>query len=125
MAQSFVSLSEHKTAARTPVRKKNGFQATIDRMLPYSLTTPDAIRYIACMQTLMAVCLVLLVLELGVITIAVMMVCLQIRRTTRSIEVLTCRVDDQVAAVEEIIYSGWARISQAVVSRLSRWLCKN
>ena len=50
---------------------------------------------------------------------------IQVRKTARAIEVLTYRVDGQVAAIEETVRSGWVRISQAVIGLLGRWLCKN
>ncbi len=94
-------------------------------MLPYSLTAPGAIRYIACMEIFLVVCLTLLVLELGAITVMAGVALLQVYRTARAMEVLTLRVDGQVAAFGETVRSGWTQILQSVIGLCGRWLCRN
>jgi len=72
------------------------------------------------MLTFIAVCLAVLVLELGVLAVVLVLAWLQIRRTARAVEILTYRVDSQVAAIGDTVRSGWGSLFGNVLSLASR-----
>ncbi|MFA6318040.1 MAG: hypothetical protein WC943_11525 [Elusimicrobiota bacterium] len=68
------------------------------------------------METIVAVCLVLIVLELLVALIFFVTMILQLRQTARAVEVLTYRVDEEVDHVGTVMRSGWLQTLSAVAS---------
>ncbi|MBI5883786.1 MAG: hypothetical protein HZB91_11870 [Elusimicrobia bacterium] len=68
------------------------------------------------MDTIVAVCLVLIVLELLVALIFFVTMILQLRQTARAVEVLTYRVDEEVDHVSTVMKSGWMQSLSAVGS---------
>ena len=76
------------------------------------------------METFIAVCLAVLVVELSILMAALVATLLQIKKAARAVEVLTYRIDHQVAAFGETVHSGWARVFQAALNLAARFFCK-
>jgi hypothetical protein len=68
------------------------------------------------METIVAVCLVLIVVELLVALIFFVNMVIQLRQTARAVEVLTFRVDEEVDHVSTVMRSGWLQSLSAVGS---------
>ena len=68
------------------------------------------------MQTVTAVCLVLITLELGVLVIAGVIVALRVKDTAQAVEVLAYRVEHEVENVGSTLRSGWVRSLGAAAS---------
>ena len=63
-------------------------------------------------QTFIAVCMGLLVLEIGLILAAVVFLVLRVRRSVEAVEVLAYRIEDTVSGMQ----SGWMRALQGAAS---------
>jgi len=72
------------------------------------------------METFIAVCLAILVVEFSVLMVVLIMTLLQIKRAAQAAEVLTYRVDHQVAAFGETIRSGWMQFFGAILTLITR-----
>jgi hypothetical protein len=72
------------------------------------------------METLIAVCLSVIVVELGILVVALIITLLQIKKAARAVEVLTYRVDQQVASFGEAVHSGWLNVFGAVLKLAGR-----
>ncbi|MDE2039899.1 MAG: hypothetical protein KGO96_09255 [Elusimicrobia bacterium] len=66
------------------------------------------------MTTFIAVCMGLLVLEIGLILAAVLFLTLRVKNSAKAVEVLAYRIEDQVLSVR----SGWGKALQSVASFL-------
>jgi hypothetical protein len=64
------------------------------------------------MQTFIAVCMGLLVLEIGLILAAVVFLVLRVKKTVEAVEVLAYTVEDKFLSVR----SGWMRALQGAAS---------
>ncbi len=72
------------------------------------------------MLTFIAVCLAVLVLEMGFLVAVLVLAWLQIQRTARAVEILTYRLDSQVAAIGDTVRSGWGSLFGNAMSLASR-----
>jgi len=77
------------------------------------------------MDIFIAVCLAVLVVELGILVAVMVRALLQIRKTALAVEVLTYRIDRQVAAFGETVRSGWVQLFQTILSLAGRYFGKN
>lgn len=68
------------------------------------------------METIIAVCLVLIVLELLVALIFFVGTLMALRQTARAVEILTYRVDEEVDHVGTVMRSGWLQTLSAMAS---------
>jgi hypothetical protein len=68
------------------------------------------------MTTFIAVCLGLIVLELGVLVAALAYAALKVQKTAQAVEVLTYRVEEQVSTFGNGIHSGWMKALQVGAS---------
>ena len=77
------------------------------------------------MQTLIAVCLALIAAELGILVAFLIVTLLQIKKAAQAVEVLTYRVDQQVASFGEAVRSGWMHLFGTILNLASRYLGKS
>ena len=77
------------------------------------------------METFIAVCLAVLVAELSLLVVVLIITLLQIRKAAQAVEVLTYRVDQQVASFGEAVRSGWLHLFGTVLNLASRHLGKS
>ena len=78
------------------------------------------------MQTVTAVCLVLITLELGVLVIAGVIVALRVKDTAQAVEVLAYRVEHEVENVGSTLRSGWVRTLGGLASVVTgAWTGRN
>ncbi|MDD5628545.1 MAG: hypothetical protein PHU21_05745 [Elusimicrobia bacterium] len=77
------------------------------------------------METLIAVCLVVIVLELTVLVAVLIATLLQVKKAAQAVEVLTYRVDQQVASFGEAVRSGWLHLFGTVLNLASRYMGKS
>ncbi|MBI5240964.1 MAG: hypothetical protein HY926_10870 [Elusimicrobia bacterium] len=77
------------------------------------------------METFIAVCLAVLVLELSVLIAVLVVTLLQVKKAAQAVEVLTYRVDSQVASFGEAIRSGWLHLFGTVLNLVSRYAGKS
>ncbi len=68
------------------------------------------------METFIAVCLGILVVETTVVLIVFVSTLLSVRQAVRAVEVLTYRVDDEVDHFGTLMRSGWLRALQGMAS---------
>lgn len=68
------------------------------------------------MDTFIAVCLALIVVELAVMIGAFVVVMLRVRDAAAAVEVAAYRVDQEVLAVGETFRSGWGGVVRTIVS---------
>lgn len=68
------------------------------------------------MMTFVAVCLALIVVELGILVGALAFAALRIQKTAQAVEVLTYRVEEQVSTFGNGIHSGWMKALQVGAS---------
>lgn len=68
------------------------------------------------MQTFIAVCLGLIVLELGILVAALAYAALKVQKTAQAVEVLTYRVEEQVSTFGNGLQSGWMKALQVGAS---------
>jgi hypothetical protein len=84
-----------------------------------SLVRTAAISYsLAMATTFIAVCMALLVLEIGAIMGAVIFLVLRVKNTTKAVEVLAYRIEDQVLSFR----TGWIRSLQGVASLVTGFM---
>lgn len=76
------------------------------------------------MLTLIAVCLAVIALELSILVAVLVITLLQIKKSAQAVEVLTYRVDQQVASFGEAVRSGWLHLFGTVLNLASRYLGK-
>jgi len=76
------------------------------------------------METFIAVCLAVLVAELSILVVVLIITLLQVRKAAQAVEVLTYRVDQQVASFGEAVRSGWLHLFGTVLNLASRYLGK-
>jgi hypothetical protein len=77
------------------------------------------------METLIAVCLAVLVVELTVLIAVLVVTLLQVRKSAQAVEVLTYRLDQQVAAFGEAVRSGWMQLFGTALNLASRYFGKS
>ncbi len=77
------------------------------------------------METFIAVCLALLVLELGILITVMAVALLQVKKTAQAVEVLTYRIDGQVASFGEAVRSGWLHLFGTVLNLVGRYAGKS
>jgi preprotein translocase subunit SecG len=77
------------------------------------------------METFIAVCLAVLVMELTVLIAVMIVTLLQVKKSAQAVEVLTYRVDQQVASFGEVVASGWMRILGTALNLASRYFGKS
>jgi hypothetical protein len=77
------------------------------------------------METFIAVCLAVLVAELSILVVVLIVTLLQVRKAAQAVEVLTYRVDQQVASFGEAVRSGWLHLFGTVLNLASRHLGKS
>ena len=77
------------------------------------------------METLIAVCLAVIVVELSILVVVLIITLLQIKKAAQAVEVLTYRVDQQVASFGEAVRSGWLHLFGTALNLASRYLGKN
>ncbi len=77
------------------------------------------------METFIAVCLAVLVLELSVLIAVMVVTLLQVKKAAQAVEVLTYRVDSQVASFGEAVRSGWLHLFGTVLNLVSRYVGKS
>ncbi len=70
------------------------------------------------MMTFIAVCMGLLVLEIGLILAAVVYLVLRVSKTSQAVEVLAYRIEDRVSSFK----TGWISALQGAGGLLSGWL---
>lgn len=70
------------------------------------------------MENLLAVCVAIIALELGILIAALLLALQQLQRTAQAVEVLTYRIDQQVEVVGDTLRSGWAKTLGAVIAGL-------
>ncbi|MBI5210095.1 MAG: hypothetical protein HY927_09005 [Elusimicrobia bacterium] len=68
------------------------------------------------METIVAVCLCLIVIELAVALVFFVATLLTLRQTARAIEVLTYRIDEEVDHFGSVMRSGWLQTLSAAAS---------
>ena len=68
------------------------------------------------MDTFIAVCLGLIVLELGVMIVVFAVVMLKVKDAAAAVEVAAYRVDQEVLSVGETFRSGWGGTLKTIVS---------
>jgi hypothetical protein len=68
------------------------------------------------MNTFIAVCLGLIVLELGVMIAFVVFAMLRVRDAAQAIEVVAYRVDQEVLTFGESLRSGWGQALKGILS---------
>ena len=68
------------------------------------------------MMTFVAVCLALIVLELGILVGALAYAALKVQKTAQAVEVLTYRVEEQVSSFGNGMHSGWMKALQVGAS---------
>ncbi|MFA6004200.1 MAG: hypothetical protein WC881_09035 [Elusimicrobiota bacterium] len=73
------------------------------------------------METFIAVCLAVLVVEITVLVIALVMTLLQIKRAAQAVEVLTYRIDHQIEAFGATVSSGWFSLAQGALRLFGRF----
>lgn len=73
------------------------------------------------MQTFIAVCLALLVIEMGIALAAVFAAAISLRQAARAFETLAYRVDAQVENVGTMMQSGWMKALQTAASVASNF----
>lgn len=82
-------------------------------------------RFMETYLAVIAVCTVVIALELGLVVAAFIMMSLAIREGARAIETLAYRVDEEVEQVGSAMRSGWVRSLQALAGIASGvWLGK-
>jgi hypothetical protein len=77
------------------------------------------------METFIAVCLAVIVVELGILVAVLTAALMQIKKAAQAVEVLTYRVDQQVASFGEAVHSGWLRLFGTVINLAGRCFGKN
>ena len=77
------------------------------------------------METFIAVCLAVLVVELGILVVMMVVALLQIKKTAQAVEVLTYRIDQQVASFGECVRSGWMQMFSSILKLAHRYFSKN
>ena len=77
------------------------------------------------METFIAVCLAVLVAELTILIVVMIVTLLQIRKAAQAVEVLTYRVDQQVASFGEAVRSGWLQMFGTIINFAGRYLGKS
>ena len=77
------------------------------------------------METFIAVCLAVLVVELTILIAVMIVTLLQIKKAAQSVEVLAYRVDQQVAYFGETVRSGWMNLFGSVLKLASRYFGKS
>lgn len=70
------------------------------------------------METLLAVSVAVIAVELGVIMFAALLLALRVKRTAQAVEVLAYRVEEQVESFGSTMRSGWMRGLQTVAGLL-------
>lgn len=70
------------------------------------------------MMTFIAVCMALLVLEIGAILAAVVFLVLRVKKSVQAVEVLAYRIEDQVLSFR----TGWIRTLQGAASLVTGFL---
>lgn len=68
------------------------------------------------MTTVIAVCLVIITVELGILIVALVIASLRMRDAARAIEVLAYRVEEQVLSFGNGMRSGWMKALQTGAS---------
>ena len=76
------------------------------------------------MLTFIAVCLAVIVVELSILVVVLIITLLQIRKAAQAAEVLTYRVDQQIASFGEAVRSGWLHLFGSVFNLAGRLLGK-
>jgi len=77
------------------------------------------------METLIAVCLAVIAVELSILVVVLIITLLQIKKAAQAVEVLTYRVDQQVASFGEAVRSGWMHLFGTILNLASRYLGKS
>ena len=77
------------------------------------------------MEIIIAVCLAVIAVELSVLVVVLIITLLQIKKAAQAVEVLTYRVDQQVASFGEAVRSGWLHLFGTALNLASRYLGKN
>ena len=77
------------------------------------------------METLIAVCLAVIVVELSILVVVLIITLLQIKKAAQAVEVLTYRVDQQVASFGEAVRSGWLHLFGTVLNLAGRYFGKS
>jgi hypothetical protein len=77
------------------------------------------------METFIAVCLAAVVVELSVLVAVLIITLLQIKKAAQAVEVLTYRVDQQVASFGEAVRSGWLHLFGTALNLAGRYFGKN
>ncbi|MCX5794688.1 MAG: hypothetical protein NTY77_04240 [Elusimicrobia bacterium] len=77
------------------------------------------------METLIAVCLAVITLELSILIVVLIATLLQVKKAAQAVEVLTYRVDQQVESFGEAVRSGWMHLFGTVLNLASRYLGKS
>ena len=70
------------------------------------------------MMTFMAICMGLLVLEIGLILAAIVFLVLRVKKSAQAVEVLAYRIEDQVLNFR----TGWIRTLQGAASLVTGFL---
>ena len=77
------------------------------------------------METLIAVCLAVIAVELSILVVVLIITLLQIKKAAQAVEVLTYRVDQQVASFGDTVRSGWLRVFGTAISFAGRCFGKS
>jgi hypothetical protein len=77
------------------------------------------------METFIAVCLAILVVELSILVAVLIVTLLQVKKAAQAVEVLTYRVDQQVASFGAAVRSGWLQLFGTVLNLASRYFGKS
>jgi hypothetical protein len=78
------------------------------------------------MQTFIAVCSGLIVIELGIGIAAFVLLALALRQAVRAFEMLAYRVDEEVEHVSAVMKSSWMKSLQAAAGIISgMWFGRN
>jgi hypothetical protein len=76
------------------------------------------------METFIAVCLAVLVVELSILVVVLITTLLQIKKAAQAVEILTYRVDQQVSSFGDAVRSGWLRLFGTAINLASRYFGK-
>ncbi len=77
------------------------------------------------METFIAACLAIIVLELSILVVIMIITLLKIKKAAQAVEVLTYRVDHQVASFGQAVRSGWLHLFSSVFNLAGRFLGKS
>ena len=68
------------------------------------------------MQTFIAVCIALIVVELGVLIAVFAVALIKVRDAAQAVEVAAYRVDQEVVRLGESVHSGWGQALKTLIS---------